>query len=126
MASWPVRASRVQPSIVRLCRNLSSGAPKAAKPTATVVGSGCFGVGAAYFLARKGFDVTVLDKRNGAAMGTSWGNASSLRESSFGAGAGPGAMPALLKSLYNHDGTYGCGSPRSWPTRGSGDGACGF
>lgn len=106
MASWPVRASRVQPSIVRLCRNLSSGAPKAAKPTATVVGSGCFGVGAAYFLARKGFDVTVLDKRNGAAMGTSWGNASSLRESSFGAGAGPGAMPALLKSLYNHDGTY--------------------
>ena len=55
---------------------------------------------------RKGFDVTVLDKRNGAAMGTSWGNASSLRESSFGAGAGPGAMPALLKSLYNHDGTY--------------------
>ena len=95
-------------SITMLRRALSTAATRTAarKPTATIVGSGCFGVGAAYFLARKGFDVTVLDKRSGVADGTSWGNASSLRESSFGAGAGPGAMPALLHSLYNHDGTY--------------------
>ena len=77
-----------------------------ARPTATVVGAGCFGVGAAYFLARKGFQVTVLDKRHAVAEGTTWGNAASLRESSYGPAAGPGAVPNLLKSMYNHDGTY--------------------
>lgn len=76
------------------------------RPTAVVVGSGCFGVGAAYFLARAGMQVTVLDKRAGIAQGTSKGNASSLRQSSFGAAAGPGAVPNMLKSLWNHDGTY--------------------
>ena len=76
------------------------------RPTAVVIGSGCFGVGAAYFLARAGMQVTVLDKRAGVAQGTSKGNASSLRLSSFGAGAGPGAVPKMLKSLWNHDGTY--------------------
>ena len=74
--------------------------------SATVIGSGCFGVGAAYFLARQGFQVTVLDKRDGVAQGTTWGNAASLRESSYGASAGPGAVPNMLKSIWNHDGTY--------------------
>ena len=77
-----------------------------ARRTATVVGGGCFGVGAAYFLARAGVQVTVLDKRAGVAQGTTWGNAASLRESSFGAAAGPNAMPNMLKSLWNHDGVY--------------------
>ena len=89
--------------LARHSRRLST---SAARPTALVIGNGCFGVGAAYFLARQGMQVTVLDKRDGVAMGTTLGNASSLRQSSFGAAAGPGAVPAMLKSLYNHDGTY--------------------
>ena len=76
------------------------------RPTAAVIGGGCFGVGAAYFLARQGMQVTVLDKRDGVAQGTSRGNASSLRQSSFGAAAGPSAVPTMLKSLWNHEGTY--------------------
>lgn len=75
-------------------------------PTAAVIGSGCFGVGAAYFLAREGMRVTVLDRRASVAQGTTKGNASSLRQSSFGAAAGPGAVPNMLRSLWNHDGTY--------------------
>eukprot|EP00658_Telonema_sp_P-2_P003018 TRINITY_DN11111_c0_g1_i1.p1 TRINITY_DN11111_c0_g1~~TRINITY_DN11111_c0_g1_i1.p1 ORF type:complete len:519 (-),score=91.52 TRINITY_DN11111_c0_g1_i1:361-1917(-) len=56
--------------------------PRPQRKNVTVIGGGVIGVTTAYALARQGYAVTVLDQHPSVAMGTSRGNACSLRSSS--------------------------------------------
>jgi glycine/D-amino acid oxidase-like deaminating enzyme len=79
---------------------------QAEKPTATVIGSGVFGVSSAYFLSKQGYRVKVLDNRSAPGEGTSKGNASSLRTSTFGPMASPQMPRKVLTAIAQGDPLY--------------------
>ena len=54
-----------------------------------ILGSGVIGTASAYFLAKAGHDVTVVDRQPGAGMETSFGNAAYIK-----------ATGALAKLVY--------------------------
>lgn len=62
-----------------------------------VIGSGLIGVTSAYFLARHGYRVTVLDRREAAGMETSFANSGMVTPSQ----ADPWNSPASLASLFS-------------------------
>ena len=55
-----------------------------------VLGSGVVGATSAYYLAKKGFDVTVIDRQEGSALETSFANAGQISPGYASPWAAPG------------------------------------
>jgi len=70
---------------------------------ALVLGAGIVGVTMAYELWRDGHEVTVIDREQGAAEFTSFGNAGMIAPGHAYAWASPAAPGILLKSLWRND-----------------------
>jgi len=68
-----------------------------------VLGAGVVGVTTAYFLAKAGHDVTILDERDGVGLEASAGNAGIIAPGHAFAWASPGAPRMLLESLRGAD-----------------------
>lgn len=64
-----------------------------------VMGSGVIGVTSAYFLARKGFEVTVLEKNNTCAQGCSYANGGQLSYSHIEPFSSNSSASLILKAL---------------------------
>jgi D-amino-acid dehydrogenase len=70
---------------------------------ALIIGSGLIGTSSAYFLARRGWEVTVIDRQEGPALETSFANGSLLTPSMPEPWNAPGSWRVLLKSLGRSD-----------------------
>lgn len=71
--------------------------------TILVLGSGVIGTSIAYYLARAGHDVTVVDRQPGPALETSFGNAGEVSPGYASPWAGPGVPVKAIKwLLMNH------------------------
>lgn len=70
---------------------------------ALIIGSGLIGTASAYFLSRRGWEVTVLDRQDGPAQETSFANGSLLTPSMPEPWNAPGSWRVLLKSLGRSD-----------------------
>jgi len=70
---------------------------------ALIIGSGLIGVSSAYFLARRGWEVTVLDRQEGPGQETSFANGSLLTPSMPEPWNSPGSWRVLLKSIGRSD-----------------------
>lgn len=68
---------------------------------AVVMGGGVVGVTSAYYLAREGFDVTVIERRSGTALETSFANAGLVAPGHSYTWASPRAPKIMLKSLVS-------------------------
>jgi D-amino-acid dehydrogenase len=68
-----------------------------------VLGAGLMGVTSAYYLAKEGHDVTVVDRRPEVAMETSFANAGLMTPGHASAWASPRAPMILLQSLWRGD-----------------------
>ena len=68
-----------------------------------VLGAGVVGTASAYYLARDGHEVTVIDRHEAAAMGTSQSNAGLVSPGDATAWASPAALKTFIKSLYTPD-----------------------
>ncbi len=68
--------------------------------TTLVLGGGIIGVTTAYYLAKAGESVTVIDRNNGVAMDTSFANAGLISPGHSYSWASPKAPGILLKSLF--------------------------
>jgi D-amino-acid dehydrogenase len=65
-----------------------------------VLGAGVVGAAAAYYLARDGHEVTVIERHPSAAQGTSYSNAGLVSPGDATAWASPAALKTFLQSLY--------------------------
>jgi D-amino-acid dehydrogenase len=70
---------------------------------AIIIGSGLIGTTSAYFLARRGWEVTVLDRQPGPALETSFANGSLLTPSMPEPWNAPGSWRVLLASIGRSD-----------------------
>lgn len=70
---------------------------------ALIIGSGLLGTTSAYFLSRRGWEVTVLDRRDGPGQETSFANGSLLTPSMPEPWNAPGSWRMLLASLGRSD-----------------------
>ena len=70
---------------------------------ALIIGSGLIGTTSAYFLARRGWEVSVLDRQEGPGRETSFANGSLLTPSMPEPWNAPGSWRLLLKSLPRSD-----------------------
>jgi D-amino-acid dehydrogenase len=70
---------------------------------AIIIGSGLIGTTSAYFLARRGWDVTVLDRQEGPGRETSFANGSLLTPSMPEPWNAPGSWRVLLASIGRSD-----------------------
>ncbi|HVJ43106.1 MAG TPA: D-amino acid dehydrogenase [Dongiaceae bacterium] len=68
-----------------------------------VLGAGLMGVTSAYYLAKEGHEVTVVDRRPEVAMETSFANAGLMTPGHASAWASPRAPMILLRSLWRGD-----------------------
>jgi D-amino-acid dehydrogenase len=68
-----------------------------------VLGAGLMGVTSAYYLAKEGHQVTVVDRRPDVALETSFANAGLLTPGHASAWASPRAPMILLRSLWRRD-----------------------
>ena len=68
-----------------------------------VLGAGVVGVATAYFLAKDGHEVTLVERQEKAALETSFGNAGLYSPSDAYAWASPDALKMAVKSLYRSD-----------------------
>src|SRR5687768_13578714 len=68
-----------------------------------VLGAGVVGTAAAYYLARDGHEVTVVERHDAAALGTSYSNAGLVSPGDATAWASPAALKTFLQSLYKPD-----------------------
>jgi len=68
-----------------------------------VLGAGAIGVTTAHSLAADGHEVVLVDRRDKAAVETSFGNAGLLSPSDAYAWASPDALKTAVKSLFNKD-----------------------
>ena len=71
--------------------------------TVLIVGSGLMGVTSAWYLAEHGFEVTVLERREGPALETSFANGGLLTPSQSDPWNAPGTLGQLLKYLGRED-----------------------
>ena len=71
--------------------------------TTIVLGGGIMGVVTAYYLARSGRAVTVIERNDGVGRETSFQNGALLAPGHSQAWAGPGAVGTLIKSLFQDD-----------------------
>ncbi|AKR42082.1 D-amino acid dehydrogenase [Methylophilus sp. TWE2] len=67
-----------------------------------VLGSGVIGVTSAYYLALKGFSVTVIDRQPGVGLETSFANAGQISPGYSAPWAGPDVPLKALKWLFQH------------------------
>ncbi|WP_430396396.1 D-amino acid dehydrogenase [Ferrovibrio sp.] len=67
-----------------------------------VLGAGVIGVSTAYYLARQGHDVTVLDRQHGPALETSFANAGEISPGYASPWAAPGIPMKAMKWLFMH------------------------
>jgi len=70
---------------------------------ATVIGGGISGVTTAYYLARKGYDVTVVERERYTGMGTSYANGSQLSASNAETWNSWGNVKKGLKWMFQED-----------------------
>ena len=68
-----------------------------------VLGAGVVGTAAAYWLARDGHEVTVVERHPGPAQGTSYSNAGLVSPGDATAWASPAALKTFIKALYTPD-----------------------
>lgn len=68
-----------------------------------VIGAGVVGVTSAYFLARQGYEVTLVDGRPGPGEETSYANGGQLSYSYVAPLAGPGVLPSVPAWLLRDD-----------------------
>ena len=68
-----------------------------------IVGAGLLGVASAYYLAKEGHEILVLDRQSAPARETSFANASLLTPNHSFSWAAPGAPWLLLRSLWQTD-----------------------
>ncbi|MDE3068417.1 MAG: FAD-dependent oxidoreductase [Verrucomicrobiota bacterium] len=66
-----------------------------------IIGGGVIGLCSAYYCARRGFDVTVLERQSAQRDGCSFGNAGMIVPSHFVPLAAPGAVALALKWMAN-------------------------
>jgi len=71
-----------------------------------VIGAGVIGVSSAYYLARDGHDVTVLETASAPAQETSQANGGQISPCESGPWASPTALLMGLKSLWQHDSPF--------------------
>ena len=67
-----------------------------------VLGSGVIGVTSAYYLAKQGAEVTVLDRQAGPAEETSFGNAGQISPGYSTPWAAPGIPFKAVKWMFQH------------------------
>ena len=65
-----------------------------------ILGSGVIGVTSAYYLAKKGFDVTVIDRQPAVGLETSFANAGQISPGYSAPWAAPGVPLKALKWLF--------------------------
>lgn len=70
---------------------------------ALIIGSGLLGITSAYFLSRRGWEITVLDRRDGPGQETSFANGSLLTPGMPEPWNAPGSWRVLLASLGRAD-----------------------
>ena len=68
-----------------------------------VVGAGAIGLSTAWWLARDGHEVTVIDRNDGGALETSYANGAQLSYSYVAPLAGPGVLPKIPPWLLRRD-----------------------
>src|SRR5882757_7229688 len=68
-----------------------------------VLGAGVVGTATAYFLAKAGHDVEVIERQSAAAMETSWGNGGVIHASEVEPWSQPGMPMKILKWLGKED-----------------------
>ena len=68
---------------------------------ALILGSGIIGTTSAYYLAKQGHDVTVIDRQNNVALETSHANAGQLSYSFSSPWAAPGLPLSLIKWMFS-------------------------
>ncbi|MEP9386077.1 D-amino acid dehydrogenase [Mesorhizobium sp. KR9-304] len=68
-----------------------------------VLGAGVVGTAAAYWLARDGHEVTVVERHAGPAQGTSYSNAGLVSPGDATAWASPAALKTFMRALYRRD-----------------------
>ena len=71
--------------------------------TAAVIGGGLAGVATAWYLAERGFDVSVLERREGSALETSYANGGLVTPSQSDPWNAPGTFSQLLRWLGRED-----------------------
>jgi len=69
----------------------------------TVLGAGVVGTAAAAYLAKDGHEVTVIERHDTAARGTSYCNAGLVSPGDATAWASPAALRTFLRGIFNHD-----------------------
>ena len=70
-----------------------------------ILGSGVVGTSSAYFLARAGHEVEVVDRQRGAGLETSFANAGQVSPGYSAPWAGPGIPTKALKWLMMRNGS---------------------
>ncbi len=68
-----------------------------------VLGAGAVGTAAAYYLARDGHEVTVIERHAGPACGTSYANGGLVSPGDATAWASPEALRTFVRGMFNHD-----------------------
>lgn len=71
--------------------------------TALVIGGGLLGITSAWYLAERGFAVTVVERREGSALETSFANGGLITPSQSDPWNGPGTLVHLLTWLWRED-----------------------
>ena len=67
-----------------------------------ILGSGVVGVASAWYLAKDGHDVTVIDSQDGPAQETSAGNAGQISPGYAAPWAAPGVPLKAIKWIFQH------------------------
>jgi D-amino-acid dehydrogenase len=68
-----------------------------------VLGAGVVGTAAAYYLAKDGHEVTVVERHAMAARGTSYSNAGLVSPGDATAWASPAALKTFVRGIFNHE-----------------------
>jgi D-amino-acid dehydrogenase len=68
-----------------------------------VLGAGVVGTAAAYYLARDGHEVTVVERHAAPAQGTSYSNAGLVSPGDAYAWGSPSSLRTFIRSLYTPD-----------------------
>ncbi len=82
-----------------------------------VLGAGVAGLSSAYYLARDGHQVTVVERSSGVALATSYANGAQLSYSYVVPLAGPGVLPKIPPWLMRPDSPlrfYPAWDPHQW------------